>query len=126
MDYFLTAREGWSISVQRFLELLKSRWPLLKIKPASSPNGFRALDFQFEMAHSTIDGSLASEGSTVIYNGAMLDCAEFALWYCSMLPPDAKPMLFFDEGYNLSIELGEKTTLEEILHAFKNKPSSSA
>jgi len=74
------------------------------------------------MAHSTMDGSLSSEGSTIICNGALRDCAEFALWYRSMLPPEAKPLLLFDEGYNRSIELREGTTLEDILHAFKNKP----
>ncbi len=122
MDYFLMAREGWSISIHQFVELLKSRWPLLKVKPASSPDGFRSIDFQFEMANSTLDGSLTQEGSTIICNGALRDCAEFALWYHSMLPPEAKPLLLFDEGYNRSIELREGTTLEDILHAFKNKP----
>jgi hypothetical protein len=122
MDYFLMAREGWSISVHQFIELLKSRWPLLKVRPASSPDGFRSIDFQLDMANSTIDGSLGSEGSAITYNGALHDCAEFALWYGSMLPPEAKPLLLFDEGYNRSIELGEETRLEDILLVFKNRP----
>jgi hypothetical protein len=123
MDYFLMAREGWRISAHQFIDLLKSRWPLLEFKPASSPAGFRLIDFQLEMANSTIDGTLGGEGSTIIYNGALRDCAEFALWYGSMTPPEAKPLILFDEGYNHSIELGKETTLEDILFTFKNKPS---
>jgi hypothetical protein len=123
MDYFLMTREGWSISVHQFIELLKSRWPLIKIKPASSPEGFRAIDFQLEMTNSTVDGSLGGEGSTILYNGALRDCAEFALWYGSMIPPEAQPLMLFDEGYNHSIELGEKTTLEDILLTFTSKPN---
>ncbi len=122
MDYFLMAREGWSISAHQLIELLKSRWPLLKVGPASSPNGFRAIDFHFEMANSTIDGSLSSDGSTLICNGALRDCADLALWYHTMLPPEARPLLLFDEGYNRSIEIKEGTTHEDILRAFKNKP----
>ncbi|MFY0573680.1 hypothetical protein ACN28S_04280 [Cystobacter fuscus] len=91
MDYFLLARAGWRTSVHQFIDSLKSRWPLLKIKPASSPEGFRSIDFQLEMANSTIDGSLSGEGSTIIYNGALRDCAEFALWYGSMIPPKPSP-----------------------------------
>ncbi|ATB36693.1 hypothetical protein CYFUS_002108 [Cystobacter fuscus] len=123
MDWYLMTRDGWSISVHQFIELLNSRWPLVKFKSAFSSEGFRSIDFQLEMSNSTIDGSLGGEGSTITYNGAMRDCAEFALWYGSMISPEAKPLMLFDEGYNHSIELGEKTTLEDILLAFKNKPS---
>ncbi|WNG14995.1 hypothetical protein [Cystobacter fuscus] len=123
MDWYLMTRDGWSISVQQFVALLKSRWPLLKLKDASSPEGFRSIDFQLEMSNSTIDGSLGGEGSTIINNGALRDCAEFALWYGLMISPEAKPLTLFDESYNHRIELGEKTTLEDILLTFKNKPN---
>lgn len=122
MDYFLMARKGWVMSTHHFIDILRSRWPSLKVATASSPDGFRAIDFQFDMLNSTIDGSLGGEGSILIYNGALRDCAEFALWYVSVLPLDAKPLMLFDEGYNRSIELGGGTTLSDVLDTFSNKP----
>jgi hypothetical protein len=123
MDYFLMAREGWTLSAQQFVEILKSRWPLVHVRPAEIPGGVRVIEFQFEMADSTMNGALHRGGATVILNGALRDCIEFVLWYRSRLPPEARPMLFFDEGYNRDIEIQDGTTLEDVLRAFTNKPA---
>jgi hypothetical protein len=76
------------------------------------------------MKESTVLGALNREGSAVIYYGDIRDCAEFALWYQAVVP-EARPLLLFDEGYNRSIELRPKTTVEDIIRALCDDPSTA-
>jgi hypothetical protein len=117
MDYFLLAREGWGISEQQLAQLLRAHWPSVRIEKITKPTDSHSIEFQLPMKESTLQGALNREGSTIIYFGAMRDCAEFALWYQSVVPPEGHPLLLFDEGYNRSIELQARTTVEDILEA---------
>jgi hypothetical protein len=121
MDYFLMGREGWCLSVQELIELLASRWPSAAIKSVDIPGGSRSVDFRIQMSESLVDGHFNLEGSTVVFYGAIRDCAEFALWYQASLPKGS-PFLLFDEGYNHSIELRPETTVEDIISALHDEP----
>jgi hypothetical protein len=121
MDYFLIAREGWGIPVQRFTLLLTSRWPTATIQSVEIPGGNRSVEFRLPMQESTIHGALNLEGSAVIFYGAIRDCADFALWYQATVP-EGQPFLLCDEGYNQSIVLNEQTTVEEICRVIEGEP----
>jgi hypothetical protein len=121
MDYFLMGREGWSLSEQQFIQLLRFRWPSATIKPIDIPRGARSVDFRIQMSESSIDGHFNLEGSTVVFYGDIRDCAEFALWYQTSMP-EGWPFLLFDEGYNHSIELRPETTAEDIISALHGAP----
>ena len=123
MDYFLMGREGWCLSAQEFIEPLASRWPSAAIKPVDVPGGSRSVDFRIRMSESLIDGHFNLKGSTVVFFGAIRDCAEFALWYQASMP-EGRPFLLFDEGYNHSIELRSETTVEDIINALHDAPSA--
>jgi len=117
MDYFLLAREGWGISEQQLTQLLRAQWPSIHIEKITKPTDSHCIEFQLPMKESPLQGALNRDGSAIIYFGAMRDCAEFALWYQSVVPPEARPLQLFDEGYNRSIELQDRTTVEDILNA---------
>ncbi len=74
------------------------------------------------MEESTLLGSLNRERSTVIFYGAIRDCAKFALWYQSVVPELG--LLMFDEGYDRSLALQPDTTAGGIIHALSDEPSS--
>ena len=121
MDYFLMGREGWCLSAQELIELLASRWPSATIKSVDIPGGSYSVDFRIRLSESLIDGHFNPEGSTVVFYGAIRDCAEFALWYQASLPK-GRPFRLFDEGYNHSIELWPETTVEDIINALHDAP----
>jgi hypothetical protein len=123
MDYFLMSRNRRSIEVQRFTDLLASRWPSSKVKRISDPQDHHSVEFQLPMSESTVLGALNREGSTVIFYGALRDCAEFALWYQSAVP-ELCPLIMFDEGYDRSIDLRTDTTAEDIIQALCDEPSA--
>jgi hypothetical protein len=121
MDYFLMGREGWGLSEQEFIQHLTSRWPSASLRSVDIPGGSRSVDFRIPMAESLLDGHFNLEGSTVVYYGAVRDCAEFALWYQATLPK-GRPFLLFDEGYTHSVELRTDTTVEDIISVLHGAP----
>ena len=123
MDYFLMSRDRRSIEVQRFIDLLCTRWPTSRIKTLADPEDHHSVEFELPMEESTLLGSLNREGSTVIFSGALRDCAGFALWYQSVVP-ELGPFLMFDEGYDRSIDLQPDTLARDIIHALSDEPSS--
>jgi len=123
MDYFLIGREGWSLSEQEFIQFLTARWHSATIKPVDIPGGSRSVDFRIRMSESSIEGHFNLEGSTVVFYGAIRDCAEFALWYQTSMP-EGRPFLLFDEGYNHSLELRSETTVEDIIRALHGAPQA--
>jgi hypothetical protein len=123
MDYFLMSRARRSIEVQRFIDLLRVRWPASRLKTRPAPEDHHSVEFELPMEESTLLGSLNREGSTVIFYGAIRDCAGFALWYQSVVP-ELCPLLMFDEGYDRSIDLRPDTTAGDIIHALSDEPSS--
>jgi hypothetical protein len=123
MDYFLMSRDRRSIEVERFIDLLRARWPASRLKTLPDPEDHHSVEFELPMEESTLLGSLNREGSTVIFYGAIRDCAGFALWYQSVVP-ELCPLLMFDEGYGRSIGLQPDTTAGDIIHALSDEPSS--
>ncbi len=120
MDYFLMSRNRRSIEVERFIDLLRVRWPTGRIKIIPDPEDHHSVEFELPMEESTLLGSLNREGSTVIFYGAIRDCAGFALWYQSVAP-EVCPLLMFDEGYGRSIDLQSDTAADDIIHALSDE-----
>jgi hypothetical protein len=123
MNYFLIARDGWHMPAEELARILRSQWPSVEMDfpPRASAN--RSLEFWLQMMESPLHGALNREGSTLIFMGAMRDCARFALWYQEKVP-EACPLLLCDEGYNSSITLQPETTAEDILRALGYIPPS--
>lgn len=118
VDYFIMGREDWRLSEQEFIQALLSRWLSASIRPVDIPGGSRSVDFSLQMSESLIDGYFNPTNSAVIFFGTARDCAEFALAYQALFPM-GQPYLFFDEGYNRSIELRPDTTTEHIIRVIR-------
>ena len=114
------SRHRRSIKVERFIDLLGSQWPGGKIKNLVDLEDHHSVEFELPMEESTLLGSLNREGSTLVFYGAIRDCAMFALWYQSAAP-DVCPLLMFDEGYERSIDIHPGTTPRDIIHALSDE-----
>lgn len=120
MDYFLMSRGRRRIEVERFVDLLRVRWPTSRIKMIPDPEDHHSVEFELPMKESMLLGSLNREGSTVIFYGAIRDCAGFALWYQSAVP-EVCPLLMFDESHDRSIGLQPDTTADDIIRALSDE-----
>jgi hypothetical protein len=118
--FFITEREGL-FPASRFAHLLHSRWPQATVEEVQNPADIHALEFSIPMVHSRVDGSLNREGDSVVFIGDLRDCAGFALWCHSQIPP-GEPATLCDESMSGSIEVNAATTLSDIFHAFGYQP----
>jgi hypothetical protein len=112
-NYTLLDRSGWSIPPRDFARLLRSRWPGARVEELSETDGPRSVEFHVPLAHSQLVGSLKRQVPAPVFTGELRDCAEFALWCCS-LAPSGDWLLSCEQGH---LQLAPHTTVEDILRA---------
>jgi hypothetical protein len=117
MNYFVITESEGAVSPGAFTRLLKSRWPLATVEEVHNPANSHALEFSVPMMHSLVEGSLNREGCSIVFIGDLRDCADFALWCRTLLPPN-EPATFCDESMSGSLELGSTTTIADIFRTF--------
>lgn len=121
MNYFVITESEGVVSPPAFTRQLKSRWPGATVEEVRNPASSHALEFSVPMVHSRVDGSLNREGCSIVFIGDLRDCADFALWCRTLLPP-GEPATFCDEGMSGSLQLDGTTTLADIFRALDYQP----
>jgi hypothetical protein len=121
MNYFIITKSEGAVSPGDFTRLLKSQWPMATVEEVRNPASSHALEFSVPMEHSQVDGSINREGCSIVFIGDIRDCANFALWCRTLLPPNERAT-FCDETMSGSLELGTSTTLADIFRAFGYQP----
>ncbi|HZH75750.1 MAG TPA: hypothetical protein VEY88_06940 [Archangium sp.] len=117
MNYFVITESEGVVSPTTFAQRLRSRWPTATTEEIRNPASSHALEFSVPLTHSQVDGSLNREGCSIVFIGDIRDCADFALWCRTLLPPE-EPATFCDESMSGSLALDTSTTLGDILEAF--------
>ena len=117
MNYFVITESEGAVSPEAFTRLLKSRWSLATVEEVHNPANSHALEFRVPMMHSQVEGSLNREGCSIVFIGDLRDCADFALWCRTLLPPN-EPATFCDESMSGSLELSTTTTVADIFSTF--------
>ncbi|WPB73435.1 hypothetical protein KYC5002_30810 [Archangium violaceum] len=121
MNYFVITESKGTVPPPAFTRQLKSRWPGATVEEVPNPASSHALEFSVPMEHSRVDGSLNREGCSIVFIGDIRDCADFALWCRTLLPP-GEPATFCDESMSGSLQLDTTTTLADIFRAFDYQP----
>jgi hypothetical protein len=122
MNYFVITERQAVITASSFAQSLRSRWPMAIIEEVRNPESSHVLEFSVPMMHGDVTGSLNRERCSIAFIGDIQDCADFALWCRSILPP-GESATFCDESMSGCLELAASTTLEDIFHAFGYPPS---
>jgi hypothetical protein len=120
MNYYAIIKTDWSLGQEYFSRELLARWPTAKVRELVNPRRSDVLEFELPTVQPELLGSLNRRGNAVIFSGNLEDCAEFALWCRSIVPP-SEPMIFCDEAMNASLPLEVMTTREDILLAFRGR-----
>jgi len=116
MDYLVLSKSEWRTSPQELARHLRSRWPDATLQEMSGADS-ESLRFKLKMTHSELWGSLYHQGQGVVFEGDLVDVAEFALWFRSLALSSA-PLLFCDEAMNGSLALEPGTTREDIFQLY--------
>lgn len=100
----------------QFRASLIERWPSAEI-PDRDPASLFALEWSIEMPGGLLLGNFSDDPLGISVDGDFDDCAAFALWFRSLVPPQ-QPLLFYDQGFNEDVNLTHETTLADLRAAF--------
>ena len=69
------------------------------------------------MTRTLLVGEVDRNGTSLVLDGDLHDCAEVAAWFREIVP-DVQPLIFFDEGYTAQVDLHRGMTPDEIAAPF--------
>ena len=119
MNYFVKPPEetNWRIAPGTFLADLMARWPTAKVQ--NLPNSETYSHFwAVQMSHDVLEGRFFRDGEGVALDGDIRDCADFALWFRSLVPPEQE-LWFYDQAYSAHVNLKPGTTATTVEAAFE-------
>jgi hypothetical protein len=124
MEYLITPPEktDWKINQSHLVDNLVQQWSDIEIQKVNNSDDYYVLEWCIEMPGSgqRLDGALHRDEQGISLDGYLEDCVRFAVWF-RYLVPERQKLVFYDQGYNSSIELHVATTESEIWTAFMNQ-----
>lgn len=106
----------WHMTDEQLSQLLRTRWPDVELRPPDRRRPERWFNWTIHLDGRDLDGRLEPEGQAVALDAYLEDCAVFAAWFRSLVPPDVA-LLFFDQGYNFHVDLEEPVDPEVLIAA---------
>jgi hypothetical protein len=117
MSYFIIIKTAGALPTQDFSNQLLARWPRARIEKVQNPKLSDLLEFELPMPQHVLYGALDRDGKGVTFqSGSFRDCAEFAQWCRSLIPP-SEEVVFCDESMGIDFILEPSMTPEEIVQA---------
>lgn len=119
MSYLITPPEepAWSVDQEKFSQDVQAHWPQAKVEQIIDPARSFTCTWEIPLEGYELEGALPRDGKSVVVDGRIQDCAEFAIWFRTQVPVDA-PLIFCDDAYNNDIELTARTRAADIVNSF--------
>ncbi|MUG96992.1 hypothetical protein F7734_33515 [Scytonema sp. UIC 10036] len=125
MEYLITPPEetDWQINQSDFANCLLKKWSNIQLKQITNPDDYYCLEGSISVAGDgqMLEVALHRDRQGVSLDGYLEDCAFFAVWLRSLVTQNQK-LVFYDQGYNVHIELKQNTTKSEIINSFISTP----
>lgn len=119
MSYLVTPPEepDWNVDQDAFLRAMQAKWPQAKIEQITAPARSFTCTWEIPLEGYELEGALPRDGRSVVVDGRIQDCAEFAIWFRTQVPMNA-PLIFCDDTYSNDIELTARTKAADIVNSF--------
>ncbi|GAA6619688.1 hypothetical protein [Scytonema sp. NUACC26] len=120
MEYLITppAETDWQINQSDFADCLMKKWSHIQLKQITNSDDYYCLEGSISVAgDGLLEVALHRDRQGVSLDGYLEDCAFFAVWLRSLVPQNQE-LVFYDQGYNVHIELKQNTTESEIINSF--------
>ena len=120
MSYFVSSPDeaSWEYDIDAFRTRLND-WPGVTVRDtqAQDPHYLNVIEFVVQGRTGDIFGALDSTQQIVLLDGFLGDCALFALWLRTWVPPRVE-LLFYDEEYSADVALVAFTNESDVVRAF--------
>jgi len=119
MTYLISPAEPTALKIERdpLVKQLQAQWQPIEIRPIDQLQRAYSLEWTIFINQRRLEGLLERNGQSIVLDGQLPDCAQFALWLRALIDPQYQ-LFFYDQGYSADIELREGITATEIIHRF--------
>lgn len=73
-------------------------------------------------AFGLVVGMLAKDNQTLVIEGDVRDCANYAVWFRRSVVPLEEELVFYDESYSADVAVLETTTARDLAYPFVRTP----
>jgi hypothetical protein len=105
----------WRLDPEEFESRLRTDWPHADVSTAETPDSIAAVQFVVPL-EVRLDGRFWRNGQVLELQGRPEESAELAAWFRRIVPPEQE-LLFYDDGYEVHVQLTEGTTPSDIVAA---------
>jgi len=119
MNYLISApsESSWRMDPSEFMASLLARWPNAKVLRIRNSTHFSHA-WMIPTSRGILEGEFNQTESGVTVHGPFQECAAFAIWFRSLVPAE-RPLVFYDEGYNVHVNISTDTTAADLISAFR-------
>jgi hypothetical protein len=123
MNYLISTPKptDLKIEIDDLIKHLQTKWANIEIGVRDNPQQVYQLEWIIPRENISLEGAFSQTRQCVALDGNVRHCAEFALWFRSLVDCQYK-LFFYDQGYSADIELRQETTLEDIVNLFVLNP----
>ena len=118
-SYFISpqADTGFRLSSEELERMLTARWPDVRLTRVTDPERRFVLEFEYGRGADLLSGMLNRKGTSIVLDGSLERCAEFAAWFGGTVNP-LFGLTFYDEGYTTVVPLTDNPPAPRIVEAF--------
>src|SRR5215472_14509343 len=115
MSYFISPPDdtNWKMRPDDFKNHLLAMWPNVLIRDLPTSEAFSFM-WNICMRAGEVEGQFFQDGEGVVLDGDLGDCAAFAVWFRSLVPPKQK-LWFYDEPFIAHVDLTSETSAASIV-----------
>jgi len=109
-------KTDWRLDSGAFASWLSSEFSGVLIRERGVSQA-HSVEWTWVAGQCEVEGSLDAEGNTIVLDGDIDRCAEFAVRYRAYVPV-SQALVYYDEGYTADVALRPETRTEDLTTPF--------
>ena len=116
MTFFISPAEAtsWRMESAQLAADLQAWQPTADVRAVDNPASNQSLEWTLSINGRRVDGALDRTGQAIYVDGAVEDCAAFAVWLRTLVPSQ-QALVFYDEGYAADVALETDTSVAQLV-----------
>ncbi len=111
------AETTWKVDPEQLGPRLKEFSPCVEIRAQEECSTAHRIEWTWPTPDGLVEGSLDVECTGVVVDGDVRHCAEFAVWFRTLVPKEQE-LLFYDEGYSADLLIFPESTAADLAAPF--------
>lgn len=111
------AKTNWKVDPVQLSAHMQEYSPPVEFKVHGECSAGHYLEWTWLTPDGPVEGSLDIECTCVVVDGDVRRCAEFVVWFRTLVPKEQE-LVLYDEGYSADIMVTSESTAEDLAAPF--------